>query len=135
MEKAEFVSKFFPEIDCGREPCGNKVTVQLQYIPKKHGSIILAGDTQDFNKQATVVARIIKVGQIAYRHRDTGETWKEGAWAEVGDIVLMPRYGGQNRVEVPVPGTDGDAVVVATYNDYDVVDKITGQLDLYAKLL
>jgi len=134
MTHDEFVAKYFPEVDCGREPCGNKVTVQLQFIPKKQGSILLAGDTRDFNKNATVVCRIVKVGHIAYKHRDTGEEWKEGAWAAVGDIVLMPRYGGMNRAAIELPDDVGD-VLFCTYNDYDVVDKVTGQYEVYSKLL
>lgn len=134
MNKEDFIKAYFPEVDPGREPCGNKVVVQLQLVKKKVGSIILANDTQDFNKNATVVCRIVRVGHIAYRDRGTGETWKEGAWANVGDIVLMPRYGGMNRVEIPVPDSE-DSVIFATYNDYDVVDKVTGQFEHYTKLL
>ena len=61
--------------------------------------------------------------------------WKEGAWAKVGDIVLMPRYGGLNRGEIPIPGIENEAVIFCTYNDYDVVDKVTGQFEHYTKLL
>lgn len=135
MTKDDFIKQHFPEVDCGREPCGNKITVQLQMVKKKVGSILLASDTQDFNKNATVVCRIIKIGQIAYKDRNSGETWKEGAWANVGDIVLMPRYGGFNRVELPVSEGSEDTVIFATYNDYDVVDKVTGCFEQYTKLL
>lgn len=135
MTKDDFIKQHFPEVDCGREPCGNKITVQLQMVKKKVGSIILASDTQDFNKNATVVCRIVKVGQIAYKDRNSGETWKEGAWANIGDIVLMPRYGGFNRVELPVSEGSEDTVIFATYNDYDVVDKVTGCFEQYTRLL
>ena len=135
MNQNEFVAQHFPEVDCGREPCGNKITVQLQMVKKKVGSIILASDTQDFNKNATVVCRIVKVGQIAYKDRNSGDTWKEGAWANVGDIVLMPRWGGFNRVELPIGDGSENTVIFATYNDYDVVDKVTGQFEQYTKLL
>lgn len=135
MNKEDFIKAHFPEVDAGREPCGNKILVQLQLVKKRVGSIILASDTQEFNKAATVVCRIVKAGPIAYKDRNNGETWKEGTWANVGDIVLMPRYGGLNRVELPVPGTEDETVIFATYNDYDVVDKVTGQFEHYTKLL
>lgn len=135
MTRDEFVAKYFPAVECGREPCGNKITVQLQLVKKKVGSIILSNDTQDFNKNATVVCQVVKVGQIAYRDRTSGETWKEGTWADVGDIVLMPRYGGMNRVEIPVEGTDDESVIFTTYNDYEVVDKVTGRFEHYTKIL
>ena len=134
MNKEDFVARYFPEVDCGREPSGNKVTVQLLFISKKQGSIIIASDTREYNKGATIVCRVIKVGHIAYKDRGTGDTWKEGAWAEVGDIVLMPRYGGMNRAEIQLPDDAGE-IVFATYNDYDVIDKVTGQWEIYSKLL
>jgi len=135
MTHDEFVTAHFPYVDPGREPLGNKITVQLMLVPKKKGSIILASDTQDFNKNSTIVCRVIKIGQIAYRDRSSGDTWKEGAWCGIGDIVLMPRYGGFNRVEIPVEENSDQTVIFATYNDYDVVDKVTGQHQYYSKLL
>ena len=135
ISKDEFVAKHFPEVECGREPCGNKITVQLMLVPNKKGSILLANDTQDFNRNATVVCRVVKLGQIAYRDRTSGEAWKEGAWASIGDVVLMPRYGGMNRVEIELPEDADQKVIFTTYNDYDVVDKVTGQFEQYSKLL
>jgi len=135
MKQDEFVSVHFPVVDPGREPLGNKITVQLMLVPKKKGSIILAADTQDFNKNSTVVCRVIKIGQIAYRDRTSGETWKEGAWCDVGDVVLMPRYGGHNRVEIPLADDPDQTVIFCTYNDYDVIDKVVGQFEHYTKLL
>jgi hypothetical protein len=135
MTHDEFVKEHFPEVDSGREPCGNKITVQLQLIKKKVGSILLSSDTQDFNKNSTVVCRVVKVGHIAYKDRNSGDNWKEGAWCEIGDIVLMPRWGGNNRVEIPLPDDPDHSVIFATYNDFEVVDKIIGQYDHYTKLL
>ena len=135
ISKDEFVAKHFPEVECGREPCGNKITVQLMLVPNKKGSILLANDTQDFNRNATVVCRVVKLGQISYRDRTSGEPWKEGAWASIGDIVLMPRYGGMNRVEIELASDPDQKVIFTTYNDYDVVDKVTGQFEQYSKLL
>lgn len=133
MNKEEFVAKFFPEVEPGLEPLGNKILVQLILVKKKVGSIILANDTQDFNKEATVVARIIRAGQIAFRDRNTGSLWKEGAWANIGDVVLVPRYGGMNRVEFSI--NDEESVIFCTFNDYDIVDKVTCQFEKYTQLL
>jgi len=135
VTKDDFVAAYFPEVDPGREPLGNKITVQLQLVKKKVGNIFLANDTADFNKNATVVCRVVKVGPIAYRHRESGDEWKEGAWCTVGDIVLMPRYGGHNRIELPVPGAEDETVIFATYNDFDSIDKVVGQFEHYTKIL
>mgnify|MGYP003417897794 CR=1 FL=1 len=135
VTREQFLEKHFPEVDCGREPCGNKITVQLLSVPKKIGSIVLAGETKDFNKQATTVAKLIKVGPIAYKDRSSNQEWPEGRWCEVGDLVLVHRYGGLNRVEIPHPNDPDDTVVFCTYNDYDVLDRITGQYEVYSKIL
>ena len=136
MNRSEFIVKHFPKVDCGREPMGNKITVQLLSIPKiSAGGIVLAGETKDFNKQATTTAQVVKLGPIAYRDRNSGETWKEGAWCEVGDLVLVNRYGGLNRIELPHPDDPEDSVIFCTFNDYDVTDKITGQYERYAQIL
>jgi co-chaperonin GroES (HSP10) len=134
MTHDEFVQKHFPEVGPGREPLGNKITVQLMSVQKKsQGGILLAESTKDFNKQATTVGRVVKLGKIAYKDRNSGDTWKEGAWCDVGDLVLVHRYGGLNRVEIPL-GTD-EAVIFCTYNDYDVLDKITGHYEVYSQVL
>jgi co-chaperonin GroES (HSP10) len=136
MTKDEFVAKHFPEVDCGREPMGNKITVQLLSVQKKSsGGILLSNETKDFNKQATTVARVVKLGKIAYRDRGTGALWNEGAWCDVGDLVLVHRYGGLNRIELPRSDDLEETVIFCTYNDYDVLDKITGCFEHYAQIL
>lgn len=136
LTKEEFVAKNFPEVDCGREPMGNKITVQLMSVQSRtRGGIFLPEETKNFNKQATTVARVVKLGKIAYRDRNSGETWKEGAWCNVGDIVLVHRYGGLNRVEIPYGPNNEDNAIFCTYNDYDVLDKVTGQFEAYSGIL
>lgn len=134
MQKEEYIKKHFPEVDPGARPSGNQVMLQLRTAPKKSsGGIVLVEETKEFNKGNTQVARLVRVGQIAYRDRNSGETWKEGAWAEVGDLVLAPRYGGF-RFEVPIPGTDDEAIF-AIINDYDVKMVIEGNFENFDKIL
>ena len=81
----------------------------------------------------TQVARVVRVGQIAFRDRSSGETWKEGAWAEVGDLVLAPRYGGF-RFTVPIPDSDEEAIF-AIINDTDIQMVIEGNFESFDKIL
>lgn len=119
LNKAEYCQKHFPEVEPGAAPCGNQILVQLRTVPSQSkGGIVLVQETKEFNQGNTRICRIVKKGQIAFRSRETGEEWKEGAWAEVGDIVIMPAWGGF-RFEVPIEGTE-DVAIFATYNDYDV---------------
>lgn len=119
MTKDEYVKQHFPEVDPGVIPCGPQILVQLRTVTSKtKGGIILAEETKDFNNGNTQLAMVVSMGGIAYRNRDTGERWKEGVWVNIGDIVIMPRWGGF-RFEVPVPGTD-DKATFCIYADHEV---------------
>ena len=134
MQKEEYIAKHFPPVVPKVKPTGNQVLIQLRTISNKSkGGIVLVEETRDFNQGNTQVAKVVKVGQIAYQDRSTGETWKEGAWAEVGDLVLAPRYGGF-RFEVPIPGTESNAIF-ALINDYDVKMVIEGDFETFDRIL
>ena len=131
--KQDYVQEHFPAVEPGVRPCGNQVVVQLRTVRKKVGGIILVEETTDFNKHNTQIARLVKVGDIAFRDRKSGEEWKEGAWANVGDVVIIPKFGGF-RFEVPVPGTD-DSAIFAVFNDYDVKMVVEGNFEAFDKIL
>lgn len=134
MDKQEYVNKHFPAVYSGARPTGNQVLIQLRTVPKQsRGGIVLVEETKDFNKGNTQVARLVRCGQIAFKDRGTGETWKEGAWAVEGDIVLAPRYGGY-RFDVPVPGTEDEAVF-AVINDFDIKMVIEGNFEAFDRIL
>lgn len=134
MDKTTYVGQHFPEVNPGATPVGNQLLIQLRTVQKKSsGGIIFVEETKDFNQGNTVVARVIKVGHIAYRDRNSGDTWKEGAWSEVGDVVLCPRYGGF-RFSVPIPDTEDEAHF-AVINDYDIKLVIESNFEAFDKLL
>jgi co-chaperonin GroES (HSP10) len=134
QSKEQYIEKHFPQVESGAKPCGNQIIIQLRTVPKQSkGGILLVEETKEYNQGNTVVARIVKLGQIAYRDRSSGETWKEGAWAEVGDVVLAPRYGGF-RFSVPIPDTDDEAHF-AVLNDYDIKMRIEANFEAFDKLL
>jgi co-chaperonin GroES (HSP10) len=134
MDKEQYIKEHFPDVDPGAKPCGPQIMIQLRTVKKQStGGIILATETREFNQGNTQVARVVKVGQIAFRDRSSGDLWKEGAWAEVGDIVLAPRYGGF-RFEVKIPGTDDEAIF-AIINDTDIKMVIEGNFEAFDKIL
>ncbi len=134
MNRDAYVTEHFPGVECGARPVGNQILVQLRTVRKKSsGGIILAEETKEFNQGNTQVARLVKVGQIAFRHRETGEAWKEGAWAEVGDVVIMPKYGGF-RFEIPLPERDEKAIF-ALFNDYEVKLVVEDHFEAFDKIL
>jgi hypothetical protein len=133
LTKEQYIDRHFPQVDPGAFPTGNQIMIQLRTVPKKVGSIVLVQETKEFNQGNTQVARVVSAGKIAYHDRTSGETWKEGAWANVGDIVLAPRYGGF-RFEIPVPDTEDEAIF-AIINDYDIKMVITDHFESFDRIL
>lgn len=134
MNKNAYVEEHFPIVDPGVKPCGAKILVQLRTMKEKtQGGIVLVEDTKQFNAGNTMVGRIVAVGGIAFRDRSTGEEWKEGKWAEVGDIVILPRWGGF-RFELDIPGRDEKAIF-AVFDDTNVQMVVEKNFEAFDKLL
>lgn len=117
----------FPDVQAGQAPLGGRVIVQLRRIKKNAGKIILVEETKENEKWNNMIGRVVAIGPLAYRNRDTMATWPEGSWAQIGDFVRVPRWGG-DRWERPVVGEEnGDLnpVLFMTINDHEVISKIT----------
>lgn len=114
----------FPEADCGVIPFGSRVLVQIRTPKTKtRGGIILTRDTVDTEKWTTQVAKVISVGPLAFKNRNTQESWPEGDWCKPGDFVRVPKYGG-DRWEVPISRDDSAMFVI--FNDLDIIGQVTG---------
>lgn len=117
----------FPDVPAGQAPLGGRVIVQLRRIKKNAGKIILVEETKENEKWNNMIGRVVAIGPLAYRNRETMATWPEGCWAQVGDFVRVPRWGG-DRWERPVIGEEnGDLnpVLFMTINDHEVIAKVT----------
>jgi len=119
----------FPAVDPGAIPLGARVLVQLRRTKKTVTSagIILVSETKETEKWQNMVAKVISLGPLAFKKRDTMESWVEGTWCEVGDFIRVPKWGG-DRWEVPVPDapTDDDPALFMVLNDHEVIAKLTG---------
>jgi co-chaperonin GroES (HSP10) len=118
----------FPSVDPGAKPLGARILVQLRRTKKKVGSagIILVEETKETEKWNNMVAKVVAIGPLAFKKRDTMEAWPEGSWCEIGDYIRVPKWGG-DRWEVPVPGeSDEDAALFMILNDHEVIAKLTG---------
>lgn len=119
------IDEAFPAADPGIAPFGSRVLVQIRTPKKKSkGGIILTGDVRETEHYNTQVAKVISVGSLAFKNRNTMEPWPEGSWCEVGDFVRVPRYGG-DRWSVKTADGEDEAIVVI-FNDLDLVGKVTG---------
>jgi co-chaperonin GroES (HSP10) len=119
----------FPSVDPGAIPLGGRILVQLRRTQKKATSagIILIEETKETEKWQNMVAKVLAIGPIAFKHRDTMQPWPEGTWCEVGDYIRVPKWGG-DRWEVKVPGEDEleDPALFMVLNDHEVIAKLTG---------
>jgi len=116
----------FPAVDPGAKPLGARILVQLRRTKKKTTSagIILIEETREAEKWNNMVAKVIEIGPLAFKKRDTMEPWPEGSWCEVGDYLRVPKWGG-DRWEVEIPGEEEPALFMVL-NDHEVIAKITG---------
>jgi len=114
----------FPEVSPGQRPFGGRVIVQLRRIKKKSGMIIIVDETKENEKWNNMIGKVVAIGPLAFKNRDTMKEWVEGVWAKKGDYVRVPRYGG-DRWEVKVEGDD-DPVLFMTINDHELIAKVTG---------
>lgn len=118
----------FPGVNPGMAPLGGRVVVQLRRIKKTAtGSrIILVAETKENEKWQNMIGKVVAIGPLAYKNRDTMTSWPEGAWAEVGDFVRVPKWGGDRwEIKSPTDDENEDPVLFMTINDHEVIAKVT----------
>ena len=114
----------FPPADPGITPFGSRVLVQIRTPKTKTASgIIIDNGSRDTEKWNTQVARVVSVGALAFKNRNSMEPWPEGSWCGPGDYVRVPKYGG-DRWEVPLSG--GESALFVIFNDLDIIGQVTG---------
>ena len=118
----------FPSVEPGAKPLGGRILVQLRRTKKKTtgSGIILVEETKEAEKWNNMVAKVVEVGPLAFKNRDTMQGWPEGSWVVAGDYIRVPKWGG-DRWEVKVPGEDHleDAALFMILNDHEIIAKVT----------
>ena len=118
----------FPTVDPGADPLGARILVQLRRAKKKAtaAGIILVEETKETEKWQNMVAKVVAVGPLAFKKRDTMEDWPEGSWCKVGDYIRVPKWGG-DRWEVDFEQGDVKGKALFTFfNDHELIGKVTG---------
>ena len=120
----ESLEEAFPTVNPGVQPFGSRILVQLKTAKKKTaGGIILTDDVRETEKYNTQIAKVVIVGSLAFKNRNTMETWPEGSWCTPGDFVRVPKYGGDRWSVTTETGEDATFVI---FNDLDLVGRVTG---------
>lgn len=125
LDSPSEIETAFPEVNFGILPTGSRVLVQIRRPRDKIGSIILADVSKDTEFDNTQVAKVVGVGPLAFRNRNTMELWPEGAWYGEGDFVFVPKYAG-SRWRRDIPGQKGEKVEFVIFNDLDIVGIVDG---------
>ena len=100
MISATQLEEAFPVVEPGVRPLGARVLVQLRMVREKTaGGILLAAATREFKESICQFAKVLALGPLAFRNRSTAEPWPEGMWAKEGDVVRVPRYGGDRMAK------------------------------------
>lgn len=118
------LAEAFPAAQAGIQPFGSRVLVQIRTPKKKSsGGIIIDTGSRDTEKWNTQVAKVVSLGPLAFKNRDTMQPWPEGDWCKVGEFVRVAKYGG-DRWEVPLP--DGESAMFVIFNDLDIIGRVEG---------
>ena len=125
LDSPSEIETAFPEVNFGILPTGSRVLVQIRRPRDKIGNIILADISKDTEFDNTQVAKVVGVGPLAFRNRNTMELWPEGAWYGEGDFVFVPKYAG-SRWRRDIPGQKGEKVEFVIFNDLDIVGIVDG---------
>jgi co-chaperonin GroES (HSP10) len=122
----------FPQVDPNYVPFGSRVLVQIRLAKKiTKGGIMLISEARDTETWNTQVAKVLAVGPMAFRNRNTMVLWPEGAWAEPGQYVRVPKYGGDRWT---VKLSNDDEVMFVAFNDLDLGGLIPDPLKMKAFL-
>jgi co-chaperonin GroES (HSP10) len=118
------LSMAFPIAEPGITPFGSRVLVQIRTPKQKTASgIIIDSGSRDTERWNTQVGKILAVGPLAFKNRNTMESWPEGSWCKEGDYVRVAKYGG-DRWEVPL--ADGESALYVIFNDLDIIGQVVG---------
>jgi len=116
----------FPEVEPGMQPYGGRIIIQLRRVKKRKGMIYLVEETKENEKWNNMIGKVIAIGPLAFKNRDTMTSWPEGSWANVGDFVRVPRWGGDRwEIKDPTDEQGEDPVLFMTINDHELIAKVT----------
>ena len=116
----ETLADAFPEADPGLIPFGSDVLVQIR-TPRQRtsGGLYLPEESRETDLWNMQVAKVVALGPVAFKNRETLKPWPEGEWATPGQYVRVPKYGG-DRWWVEVPNSSDGKALFVLFNDMDL---------------
>lgn len=117
----ETLETAFPVVDPGVLPSGHRVLVQIKNAARKtQAGLHIVEDVVSAEFDNTQVAKVIALGPVAYKSRESLDGWPEGPWCKPGDFIRMPKHtNNQNTWSVQTQG--GDQVTFTCIDDLSVI--------------
>lgn len=86
--------KAWPKVAPLLKPLGSRVLVQFRQpiAFAASGKIFIPHDSRETDRDNETVAKVIALGALAFRNRETQALWPEGAWCKEGDYIRVPKY-------------------------------------------
>ena len=78
--------------------------------------------TREYNDSIAQFAKVLKLGPLAFKDRSTAKEWPEGLWVRPGDIVRVPKYGGDRFAKETPEGN----IIFVIFDD-TLVDAVIDQ--------
>ena len=110
------IHEAWPDIEPFCDPLGSLLLVQMRLPPLKlSGAFEVSHEDRMTERDNCQIGKVIAIGPLAFRNRETAELWPEGAWCAVGDFIIVPKYQGER--------TRTKWKRVETYHDYDGTER------------
>ena len=122
------LAEAFPEVDPLMAPYGARVLVQLRAVKERvtEAGLLLPEEVKETEKWNTMIGKVIAIGPLAFKKRDDMAPWPEGAWANIGEFVRVPKWGGDRwEIDFEDNGLKGKALFTF-FNDHELIGKVTG---------
>jgi len=120
----------FPKLtdaDINFETFGSLVLVQIRQSKRRtKGGIELPDAIREADKSNVQIAKVIGIGAMAFKNRNTGNDWPEGAWAKIGDFVRVPKHT-NDRWEITVKDV-AEPVMLCLFNDLELKGRVANPL-------
>ena len=72
-----------------------KKSVGFRAKMKTKGGLYLASQSQDNEEYMTAHGRVVALGDLSFKDRDTGKKWRMDTTPKIGDRVTYGKYAGQ----------------------------------------
>lgn len=97
------------------QPVGHRVAVEVDAVPERYGNLYLPTTGRERQQNASVVGTLLAVGDQCWKEFGDGRPW-----CQVGDKVLIAKYGGYMMKDV----VDGEERDIRILNDEDIIAKL-----------